>query len=71
MVSSLVFGEKNALIDTENEDLYRLNTAKENPAFLFLTLVLIVRTYLSYLGLGLALPNFATHFCQTCLKFSK
>ena len=28
-------------------------------------------TYLSCLGLGLALPNFATHFCQACLKFSK
>ena len=41
------------------------------PSLSFLTLVLLVRTYLSCLGLGLALPNFATHFFQSFLKFSK
>ena len=48
-----------------------IKSREGKPRLSFLTLVLLIHTYLSCLCLGLALPNFATHFCQACLKFSK
>ena len=71
MVSSLVFGEKIRINWHVKRGFVSIKSREGKPRLSFLTLVLLVRTYLSCLGLGLALPNFATHFCQACLKFSK
>ena len=71
MVSSLVFGEKIRINWHVKRGFVSIKSRGGKPRLSFLTLVLLVRTYLSCLGLGLALPNFATHFCQACLKFSK
>ena len=71
MVSSLVFGEKIHINWHVKRGFVSIKSREGKPRLYFLTLVLLVRTYLSCLGLGLALPNFATHFCQACLKFSK
>ena len=67
IVRSLGFGEKYTLIDTWNEDLYRLIPRRKNSPFFFNTST--PSTYILILfGSSLALPNFPTHFCQACLK---
>ena len=71
MVSSLVFGEKIRINWHVKRGFVSIKSREGKPRLSFLTPVLQVLTYLSCLGLGLALPNFATHFCQACLKFSK
>ena len=71
MVSSLGFREKYALIDTSNEDLYRLIPRRKTPRFFFNTSTPSTYILVSCLDLGLALPYFATNFCQAFLKFSK
>ena len=71
MVSSLIFGEKIRINWHVKRGFLSIKSREGKPRLSFLTLVLLVCMYLSCLGLGLALPNFATHFCQACLNFSK